>query len=412
MNNEALTNGTMAVVLVLVAVFIITTVVNVFYQAVNKKYVTEVALESVGTDSEIVQGVFVRDEQVVTYGGKGVLSYEVPDGGKLGVGSVIANVYADEEQIEMVRHYRELENELALLERISNRGTIQTAQPSNISDLFTENYKQYLYSREKGDLSELQAQREEMLVLLSTYQLVTERDASFSMKMDKVQAELDALSEEMAEPLDTIEADTAAYFVSYADGYEQDLTLESLESLTPETLADIHDNPKTDEGIVGKLIDSYQWAMTAVVDNSDRIYQKDDRVTLKFASTSETVRGTVTMVNNAAGDDKTVLAVMCESMTYDLVQHRTETVEIIRDEYKGIMVPKAALRFKQMTDEETGETENVPGVYILNGEQPEFRKLVISYETSDYLISAQTADSDCLQLYDSIILKGIDADGE
>ena len=186
-------NGTLTVVLVLVAVFIILTVVNVGYKAVNKKYVTETALESVGTDSEIVQGVFVRDEQVITYGGKGVISYGIPDGGKLGIGSVIANVYSDEAQIELVRHYRALENELSLLERISNPGTVKTAQPSNISELFTQNYKDYLYSREKGDLSDLQAQREEMLVLLSTYQLVTVKDASYAQKMQQIKGELESL---------------------------------------------------------------------------------------------------------------------------------------------------------------------------------------------------------------------------
>ena len=98
-------------------------------------------------------------------------------------------------------------------------------------------------------------------------------------------------------------------------------------------------------------------------------------------------------------------------MTYDLVQHRAETVEIIRGEYQGIMVPKDALHFKLITDEETGETENVRGVYILSGEQPEFRRVKVVYEAGDYLISAQTTDSDFLHLYDSIIMKGIDADG-
>ncbi|MDE5565013.1 MAG: hypothetical protein K2I93_07635 [Oscillospiraceae bacterium] len=409
-------NGMLTIVLVVVAIFIILTVVNVGLQQLKQDYVTETALLSVGVASERVQGVFIRDEKVRTYDGSGVISYEVADGGKVGIDSVIANVYSSENQIEIKQRITALKNELALLERISNPGTTQTAQPSNISELFTQHYKSFLYEREQGRFSDLQAEREEMVVLLSIYQLVTGKDSSYKEKMERIRSEIEALEQSQENPLLTITADEAAYFVSYADGYEDILRMENVNELTPEQLAEIQDNPHNAGNTVGKLIDSYQWVLVAVVDNTEKLYKTDNRVKLKFSSTSETVHGTITMLNAAAGVDKTVIAVTCESMTYDLVQHRTEMVEIIRidengeDEYQGIMVPRDALHFKEI--EVDGEIENVKGVYILNGEQPEFRRLNIIYEGADYVISAQTTNSSYLMLYDAIIRKGIDADGQ
>lgn len=410
-------NGTLTIVLVVVAIFIILTVVNVGVQQLRQDYVTETALLSVGSDSERVQGVFIRDEKVCTYDGNGIISYEVADGGKVGIDSVIASVYSSENQIEIKQRITALKNELALLERISNPGTTQTAQPSNISELFTQNYKGFLYEREQGNFSDLQADREEMVVLLSIYQLVTGKDTGYREKMERIRSEIEALEQSQEEPLQTITADEAAYFVSYADGYEDILRMEHVNELTPEQLAEIQDNPRNTENTVGKLIDSYQWVLAAVVDNTEKLYNIDDRVTLKFSSTSEIVHGRITTLNAAAGADKTVIAVTCESMTYDLVQHRTEMVEIIRvnektgeDEYQGIMVPRDALHFKEI--EVDGKTETVRGVYILNGEQPEFRRLDVIYEGADYVISAQTTDSSYLMLYDAIIRKGIDADGQ
>ncbi|MBQ7002721.1 MAG: hypothetical protein IJN57_01965 [Oscillospiraceae bacterium] len=411
---------TLKIVVVMVMIFIFFTVVSVVYQSLRNDYTTETALLAVGSDSESVQGVFVRDEEVVTYHGSGVISYEVPDGGKLGIGSVIANVYSTENQIEIKQRIERLENNLALLERISNPGTTQTAQPSSISALFTEKYKDFLYHRELDDLSDLQTEREEMVVLLSTYQLVTEKDVSYDARMESIASEITSLSMAQEAPLDVITADRTSYFVSYADGYENTLTLDRLESLTVEELRGVTDGTTDQPGVIGKLIDGYDWALVTVVDNSAKIYDLGDTVTLKFASTSETVTGEITLLNNAEGNEQTIMAVSCESLTYDLVQHRTETVEIIRGEYKGIMVPRSALRFQTLTekveDEETGEvkeiTENYRGVYVLNGEQPEFRKLDVIYEGKDYVISAQKNDSDYLLLYDAIITKGIDADGE
>ena len=404
-------NGMMTIVLVVVAIFVILTVVNVAYRAVNVDYVTETALVSVGTDSERVKGVFVRDEQVLTYTGSGVISYEVADGGKVGVGSVIAGVYSSEDQIEIRQRIASLKTELALLQRISNPGTTQTAQPSGISELFTQNYKEFLYDRERRDLDDLASRRGDMLVLLSTYQLVTGKDSGYAVKMQKIEAEIADLEKKQETPLQTIAAEDAAYFVSYADGYEDKLRIGDVPSLTPERIAEIRDNPGNENGAVGKLIDSYRWVLAAVVDNSEKIYNKGDIVTLKFASTSESVKGEITLLNSAAGMDKTVIGVTCQSMSHDLVQHRAETVEIIRGEYQGIMVPRDALHFKEITNKD-GKSETVRGVYILSGEQPEFRRLDVIYEGADYVISAQTNDKDYLMLYDSIIRKGIDADGQ
>ena len=362
-----------------------------------------------------MQGVFIRDEKVISYGGEGVISYAVSDGGKLGIGSPIAQVYSSDTQIAIQQRIDALQKEYAILERISNPGTTKTAQPSNISELFTEHYKNFLYHREQGDLSELSGQSEEMVVLLSTYQLVTGQDAGYKQKMLEIQAEIKALEEEQEEPLDTLYAEEAAYFVSYADGYEDTLYLDMADTLTPQMLADIKDAPSNKNGIVGKLITGYQWYLAAVVDNTDRIYgleSPENAVTLKFASTSEQVKGTI--ISLSAGNDpkQTVAVIACDAVTYDLVQHRTDTVEIIRGEdHTGIRVPRSAIHFKEVENEE-GRLETVRGVYILNGEQPEFRRLSVTYEGADYVISDQVTDPGYLSLYDSIITKGIDADGQ
>lgn len=413
-------SGMLKFVFGLVAVFIITTIISTSYTTVHKDYTTETALLAVGSDSEMVQGVFIRSEDVITYDGRGVLSYEVPDGGKLGIGSVIANVYSSDTQIEIKQRIQNLEHTYSLLERISNPGTTQTAQPTNISGLLTEIYKGFLYDREQNDLTDLQSQREEMAVLLSTYRLVTGKDESYEARMESIQSEITSLTLAREAPLNVIRADRTAYFVSYADGYEEIFHPDNIGSLTVEQLQSVTDSPKTDKNIVGKMIDGYDWMLAAVVDNSDMRYELNDRVTLKFSSTSDTVTGTVTLVNESQGKEQTIVVISCESLTYDLVQHRTENVELILGEYKGIMVPRNALHFQtiteQITDPLTGEisvlTENHRGVYVLNGEQPEFRKLEVIYEGTDYVISAQNPDSGYLLLYDSIITEGIDADGQ
>jgi len=412
-------SGTLSAVLILVAVLIIMTVVNVIVKQFNQNYETETALLSQGLDSEQVQGVFIRNEKIITYNGSGVISYEIPDGGKIGTDGVIANVYSSENQIEIKQKIASLQHELYLLERISNPGTTQTAQPSNIAELFTQNYKTYLRQREQHILDDMQATREEMLVLLSTYQLITGKDNSYAEKMQAIRSEIRALQKSQEAPLDVITADSAAYFVSYADGYETELTLSDVNALTVSQLKQVQEgNVQPNPAAVGKLIDNYQWVLAAIVDNSEKKYKTGDTLTLKFTSASETASGKITSVNDEG--TQSIVCITCEEMNYNLVQHRTENVELIKGEYQGIRVPRQALHFRSLTeevkDEETGKitqvTNKYRGVYVLDGEQPEFRKLDVIYEGTDYVISAQRPEKSYLALYDSIITKGIDADGE
>ena len=103
-----------------------------------------------------------------------------------------------------------------------------------------------------------------------------------------------------------------------------------------------------------------------------------------------------------------------------MVQHRCELVELIKGEYSGLKVPREAIRFvdldEELYDEKGNKSEgivNTKGVYILKGEQVDFKKIDVIYEGSDYVLSAEhTGDSDYLSLYDDIIIEGVDQLGK
>ena len=83
-----------SVLILLLIVFI-----SIVYNFRNKQAPTAVALMSDATASREFKGVFIRDETPVMCTAGGVISYDVADGGKLGNGTVIAEVYPTDEQI-------------------------------------------------------------------------------------------------------------------------------------------------------------------------------------------------------------------------------------------------------------------------------------------------------------------------
>ncbi len=395
--------------------------ISVFYNSRNRDSDTVSALMAEATASTDFKGVFIRDEEIVSYSGGGVLNYNVSDGGRLGNGTAIAEVYPNDTQISTDREIERLEKELDILNKIQNPGTVESAQPSSLSENIEEYYRNLIYCRDIGDYESVESDMDELLILLSTYQIVTDETVDFTQKIADISGKIFELKSTSVSPSEVIESDRSAYFVSYCDGYEDTLTKENLDSLTIEQLKEVSDTKTESSTIVGKIIDGYEWYLAGIIDNSRKEYNVGDIVTLRFASASEDFIAEVVDVRDEGDASESIIIVSCHQFNYDLVQHRTDNVELIKGDYRGLKVPREAIRFKAIeetiVDKETGiesvVTTNYKGVYILEGEQVEFKKIDVIYEGGDYVLSAtHDEDSSYLSLYDDIMIEGVDSNGK
>ena len=390
--------------------------VSVVYNLRNRESDTESALIAEAIASEEFKGVFIRDEKPVTYSGSGVLSYNVSDGGKLGNGSVIASVYNDASQISRNREKEKLQKELDILMKIQNPGTRESAQPADISAGIAENYRELMFSRDRMDLESIAEIKDSLLIQMSTYQIVTKEVSDFSPQILEINNRLDQLSRQEAKPVETIVSPESCYFVSYCDGYESELSESVLSSLTAAKLKEISDRRSDDPKIVGKLVSGYNWYLAGVVDNRRQEYKIDDYVSIRPESSEDVFKARIIDIRDEGDPSEAVLILSCREFSSELVQHRAENIVLIRGKYRGLKVPREAIRFAT-TEETSGEGDNAvtkevtyKGVYVLNGEQVVFKKIDVIYEGSDYVLSSleHTGDDSYLMLYDDIMIEGVD----
>ncbi|MCM1506485.1 MAG: hypothetical protein NC177_05045 [Ruminococcus flavefaciens] len=393
--------------------------VSIVYNFRNKESPTESALMAEATSSGTFKGVFIRDEQVIKYSGNGVLSYNVSDGGKLGMGSVIAQVYPTDEQISINMEIANLEKELGILEKIQNPGTLESAQPLSLSANIEENFRNFIYCRDINDYDSVKSDLDTLLVQMSTYQIITNEVTDFNQQIEDINNELAQLRQQSVQPVEVIRSDRPAYFASYCDGFEDILTKDSISQLTIEQLNSVSDTKSTDNTVVGKLIDDYSWYLAGIVDNSHHDYEVGKWVKLRFEVSADTYDAEIVDIYDEGSPEQSIIILACSQFNQKLVQHRCETVEIIRGDYRGLKVPREAIRFMDVTEEvavESGDGEetheevvNCKGVNILKGEQIEFKKIDVIYEGSDYVLSAvHDEDSSYLSLYDDIMIEGVE----
>lgn len=366
------------------------------------------------------KGVFIRDEEVISYKGGGVINYNVTDGGRLGNGTIIAQIYNDDQQISNNREIKRLERELAVLNKIQNPGTLESAQPAGLSQEIEEYYRNLIYCRDIGKYDSVEDDMDNLLVLLSTYQIITDENVNFDQKIIDIKNKLAELRRTVIAPTEIIKSDRSAYFVSYCDGYEDMFTKNSVDSLTATQLREVTDKKTESSTVIGKIIDGYEWHLAGIIDNSKKEYAIGDTVKLRFESAEDDFIATIVDIRDEGNVAESIIILSCNQFNYELVKHRTDNVELIKGDYRGLKIPREAIRFRAITetiiDKETGieseVTNNHKGVYILEGEQIEFKKIDVIYEGGDYVLSATHAeDNSYLSLYDDILIEGVESNG-
>lgn len=391
---------TTKVLMFFLAAFILITVISQTYFMLDEQYTTETALPYSATDSIIFDGVCLRDEKVITYIGSGVLSYCVPDGGKLAGGSEIAFIYGKESDILVNREIADLQGRLEILKKIQNPGTVEAAQPKIVSSLIEDKYKEISAIIERGELEKLDSSREELLVLLSTMQIISGEASDFSGAIAQVEAQIMSLKDRQVEPSGTITAEESGYFVSVTDGLEGELNTSSASDITSDQIdAILSREASSPPNAMGKLIESYKWKIAGVIDNSMKNFSGGDRVNIRVSGVSEDFTATIEEIRDTDDLTKSVIIISCSRLTGELAALRSPKIEIHKSNYDGIKVPRSAIRFEN----------GLKGVYVKRGETAVFRKIEVIFESADYIISKAVNENGYLEMYDDIILEGVTA---
>lgn len=378
------------------SLLVLATVGSQIYYRVNDKHDTEEAVLCNINENIPFKGVIVRDEKVVTYSGSGVLDYLYPDGSKISVNSPIAEVYSSEEAISAKRKSERINEQISDLERAQNPGTTNYVQPETLKTKIDNEYRQLLTYSQKGDYSSLHKTKSDMSVVMNIYNIITDTSENYNDKISALQSQAAQLDKQSV-MIDTVNAAETGYFVSYCDGYEDKLTLDSIDSLSQQDIQEITDaenEQSVPTSAIGKMFDDYSCRIIGVVDADKRIIE-GDTLQIMFSTSNNIYDVDVESVKPAEDEDKCIIVLSCDRLDDVLVKSRVQSIELIFEEYQGIKVPRKAIRFQ-------GEQK---GVYVILGNEITFKKIDVIYEGDDFVVSKNTSDEEYLLLYDQILLE-------
>lgn len=354
-------------------------------------------------DEEIpFDGVYMRDETPIYNNDPGVLSYECDDGSKVGKSSLIARRYKSENDVTYRRQIESLKNQIDVLESAEKLIGTDNTQLDAISAQINEQHSKIISGIMSGDYDAADQHQDSLLEAMCKREITLQESADYALRKQILNTEISTLNARLSGDVKDITADGAGYFASKVDGYEDEISFSSIDTMTREKIEEVLAKPykqSASSGVIGKLIKDYRWRVAAVLDTENLFgINEGSYVTLRVGSSSQLLEAKVVSVK-PCGDNKSVYIFECDRLNSSVVTGRTARFKIVVKSYGGLRVSRSALR----------NNENLEyGVYVVRGQSLVFKRVDISYWGDDYVICEQNPDSGYLMMYDEVVVKGKD----
>lgn len=363
------------------------------YNYLSDPVSTTLVTEGQAEDTIALNGWLLRDEEVLP-AQSGTLSRERQEGDRVGVGQVLATVYADDGALQTVSQIETLELQLqqlqfALTSYLDPDAALKL-DTSITGDILT--LRQTLtggdYTAADSDIAQLKA-----AVLKRDHPYTSQEEIETEIKA--VEGQISNLKASLSGAA-TVTAKAAGTYSAVCDGYETVLTTAFLEDVTPGKLARLQ--PAGTESSMGKLIYGDTWYYVVSLPEEQAAQLKAlGTVTLRFAKGfDQNLRMQVANVS-AAENGQAAVTLSCRKYLAQTTLLRHQAADVILRTYEGLRVPSNALRVSE---------EGVTGVYCLDGVTAAFRPVTVLYQGQGYALvrpADGAADTRTLRAGDEVI---------
>ncbi len=396
-------SATTKIIAGLLAVFLLVTVISQFAIHSENGISTEVAIRYESEDALVFDGVFVRNEHTVRSDVDGVLRYEHADGSKLGKNSIIASVYSSAGDIQKKNKINALKSRIDSLNDAQSLAGTDSSQIEAFNKLISEKHSELIKAIYDGDYTAAGNIKYELLNLQSKRDMAKGKSTDLTPVINSLEQQAQNLEQNISSEPQSIYSEESGYFVSSADGYESELNLDDISSLTVNRITEIINTPSRSANsgdVIGKLIDDYNWKLAAVIETEKAVVLEEDTYVTIYAGGSLVPIRVYIESMEKQDDGNTIVIFSSDVMNSLLTSKRTERFRVPLEAYNGIRISASAIHF---------DDDNNMGVFIKTGSQAEFRRINQIYSGEDFVIAEDTSGQlGYLALYDNIITEGKD----
>lgn len=381
---------------------ILYTLYHVFFGLSDSIETTAAGLvrESVSIDLE---GIIFRDEKGI----EGNIYPYLNDGERITTGGVVGEKCSSF-SIDELERITQLKKDLYILEQSNDKALFSVVDIQQTEKQIDELYTAIMKAISSQNLYKAEKLKEQLLIALNKMEIYKGNIKNYDAQISSIKSELDNIYLSVRANKEYVYAENGGYAYYECDGYENELSLEKLSSLSANELRELTEKikrePIKNTTLAYKLVFNHTWYLSSVCDkNIASKLREGNNYTVTFFDIKDR-QIDMTLEKITDNGDKTVLIFSCNVMPQDFEYLRYQEFKIDILGTEGYRVPKDAV---QSLKYDNGN--QIFGVYILESSVVHFRKIEILSEGDGYYIVSKIDASnekykEYLHLNDRIIL--------
>lgn len=354
-------------------------------------------------------GWLIRDEEIVRNTKSENVKHLISNGDKVGVGSVLAQVYSNESAMESAKQLDKLDNDIILTQTaLQSAGNYSDA--AKVDQLISNKLHVLASYVEEGICAQLDEHSQELRQLSLRRNAANLNADTLNTEVESLRSQRNTLALRIERQISEIRAGSSGYFTEVVDGYESILSYEKVAEMNAEEFdALLSKEPAEPQDAFGKIVKGFDWHFAMNVRGEDAARLQTGRtVTLRFNQIAKDISATVVSINQAEESDMALIIFNGSHIANDILVNRRLGAEIILNSHTGLKVPTSAVHL--ITD---SKGNNQLGVYILTGSTSRFKEINPIYQGENYYIVAQENSDKALVAGDNVIVRGLNlADGK
>lgn len=382
--------------------FVIFLLFYIAFQAFRSFYrplKTEIVTQNSVTDSIDTEVYVLRNEASLKANQTGIITPVVNEAQRVAKDQTVVLIFQQDSDAMAYFNKIKYQKELDHIRKIKGASSFVNLDVEKFKGDILNQATYYIQSVSDRDFNAFNNEKSELKDKITLKQILSGENIDTSDLENEINQKLNSI-ESVNGKYTNVLAPNSGYFISQCDGYESAFDVSKPKELDFDKIKKVLSQPVNKEQAYGKIISDFNWYVFCDVPKTKGDLMQPGAVyKLDFPYTQKDYeRPSVKLLYKENYKDKIRLILVGNTMNENIASLRHEKAKIIRYETKGLRINSQALRTNQKHEK---------GVYVLNGEVLEFKKVDIIKSTEKYAISREhNDDKTYVSIYDNVVLGG------
>lgn len=344
------------------------------------------------------QGVIIRNECIIKSPITGVLELNVKEGEKVGLGFELAVVYDENNYISYKNKLDEIDKKITENEENIKNSPFQE-DLKKIEEQITEKEDALRNAKDKKYTETL---KKEIESLKNKQNLILGEKSTYYNNLQLLYKQKEEIVSQFKTYAKIITSPMSGIVTFNIDGYEELLNPLKMESINEEFINKVENKDLKPLGSgqkvesdtpVLKVVDNFNWFVAFVINDVNKDFKINEVVKIKLENSSEEIDGRVFSIKDI-NSTKRIIIIKLDKYIKDFYSIRKANLEIIKDYYVGLKVPKTAVIQK----------DGQYGVYLYkSGGKEVFKPVIVKGMDDKFAIIENVDKLQGLKIYDEIL---------